>query len=89
MREEETGDFGALALLDHEAEVHFHGLEPASDTTNPKDAVSDLKERYGEVTKEICPNCDKKFQCFSKRVFEGAHGMLQVYSGDNVFLRHL
>ena len=86
-REQETGDFGALALLGHEAEVHFHSLEPASDTANPKDVVSELKERYGEgkVTEEICPNRGKKFQCFSKGVFEGAHGMLQVYSDDNVF----
>ena len=70
-REEETGDFGALALLGHEAEVHFHSLEPASDTANPKDVVSELKKkRYGErkVTEEICPNCGKKFQCFSKEV---------------------
>ena len=85
--DEKTGDFGALALLGHEAEVHFHSLEPASDTANPKDVVSELKERYGEVkvAEEICPNCGRKFQSFSKEVFEGAHGMLQVYSDDNVF----
>ena len=34
-REEETGDFRELALLGQEAEVHFHSLEPASDTANP------------------------------------------------------
>ena len=44
-REEETGDFGPLALLGHEAEVHFHSLEPASDTANPKDVVSELKKK--------------------------------------------
>ena len=51
-------------------------MTPASDTANPKD-VSELKERYGEgkVTEGICPNCDKKFQCCSKGVFVGAHGM--------------
>ena len=67
-------------MLGHEAEVLLHSLEPASDTANPKDVVSELKERYGEVkvTEEICPNCGKKFQCFLKGVFEGAHGMLQV-----------
>ena len=31
-REEETGNFRELALLGQEAEVHFHSLEPASDT---------------------------------------------------------
>ena len=67
-REEETGDFGALAFLGHEAEVNFHSsLEPASDTA---DVVSELKERYdeGKVTEEICPNCGKKFHCYSKEV---------------------
>ena len=80
-REEETGDFGELALLGHEAEVHFHSLEPASDTANPNNVASELTARYGEgkVTREICPNCSKKIQCFSAGVFEGANGMLQVY----------
>jgi len=35
-------------LIGHEAEVHFHSFEPASDTANPKNVVSELKERYGE-----------------------------------------
>ena len=47
-RNDETGDFGELALIGHEAEVHFHSFEPASDTANPKNVVSELKERYGE-----------------------------------------
>ena len=61
-REEETDDFGELALLGHEAEVRFHSLEPASDTANPNNVASELTERYGEgkVTEEICPNCSKK-----------------------------
>ena len=86
-RDEDTGDFGALALLGHETEVHFHSLAPASDTANPKNVVSELKDKYGEgkVTEEICPNCGKKFRCFSKGVFEGANGMLQVYPDDNAF----
>jgi len=66
--EEETGNFVALAFLGHEAEVHFHSLELTRDTANPKDVVSELKVRFGEgkVTEEICPNCGKIFQCFSK-----------------------
>ena len=86
-REEETGDFGELALLGHKAEVHLDSLEPASDTANPNNVASELTARYdeGKLTEEICPNCSKKFQCFSVGVFEGANGMLQVYSDDNVF----
>ena len=74
-------------MLGHEAEVLFHSLEPASDTANPKNVASELKERYseGKVSEEICPNCGKKFQCFSAGVFEGANGILQVYSDDNMF----
>ena len=47
-REEETGDFGELAFLGH-------SFKPASETANPKNVVSDLKERYGEekVTEEV------------------------------------
>ena len=66
---------------DREAQIRGGGgsksaVTPASDTANPKD-VSELKERYGEgkLTWGICPNCDKKFQCCSKEVFVGAHGM--------------
>ena len=47
-REEETGDFGELTLLGHEAEVHFHSLDPAGDIAKPKNAASELKEMYGE-----------------------------------------
>ena len=83
----ERKNYVRIFRCSHEAEVHFHSLEPASDTANPKDVVSELKERYdeGKVREEIGPNCGKKFQCFSKGVFEGAHGMLQGYSDDNVF----
>ena len=51
-------------------------LQP-SDVTHPKDASSELKEKYGEgeVTEEICPNCSKKFQCYSKGIFESENGM--------------
>ena len=59
-----------LALLRHEAEVHFQNLEPASDAANLKNVVSQLKERYGEgkVTEEICPNYGKKKRQFKKLV---------------------
>lgn len=89
-REEETSDFVEFVLLGHEAEVHFHSLEPASDTANPKNIFSELKVRYGEgkVTEEICPSCGKTFlifNAFHRGVFEGANGMLQVHSDDNAF----
>ena len=54
-RGEETGDFGALALLDDEAKVHYHSLEPASNTANPKDVVSELKVRKKNFKKAKKP----------------------------------
>ena len=62
-------------------------LEP-SDATHPKDASSELKEKYGEgeVTEEICPNCSKKFQCYSKGIFESENGMLQYFCDDMILI---
>ena len=76
-----------LGVLTKQKSIPNVSLEPASDTANPKDVVSELKERYyeGKVTEEVGPNCGKKFQRFYNGVFEGAHGMLQVYSDGNVF----
>lgn len=50
-----------MALLGHEAEVHYHSLEAL------QDPVTEMKVKYGEgkVTKEICPKCGKKFACYS------------------------
>ena len=83
---ERTGDLGDIALLGYEAQVHWHSLEP-SGVADPKDTISDLKEKCGEgkVTEEIFPNCGKKFQCYTQGIFEGTKGMLQVYSDDNDF----
>ena len=84
--EERTGDLGDIALLGHEVEVNFHSLKP-SGVADPKETISELKEKYGEekVTEEICPNCGKKFQCYTQGFFEGTKGTLQVYSDDNNF----
>ena len=64
-----------LGVLTKQKSIPNVSLEPASDTANPKDVVSELKERYdeGKVTEKIGPKCSKRFQCFSKGVFEGAH----------------
>jgi len=86
-REEEAGDFREFSFAWPRSRSPFHSLEPASDAANPKNVVSELKERYGKgkVAKEICPNCGKRFLCFSQGVFGGSNGMLQVYSDDNTF----
>ncbi|CAH3191849.1 unnamed protein product [Porites evermanni] len=78
---DEGGDITVMALLGHEAEVHYHSLEAL------QDPVTEMKVKYGEgkVTEEICPKCGKKFACYSQGVFEGLNGMLQVYSDDSFF----
>ena len=73
-----TGD---KALLGHEAELHYHSLEPMA-SQNPQLATSEeLKQRYdqGKITEEICPKCGRKFECYSQAIFESG-GVLQYYS---------
>ena len=78
---DEGRDITVMALLGHQAEVHYHSLEAL------QDPVTEMKVKYGEgkVTEEICPKCGKKFPCYSQGVFEGLNGMLQVYSDDSFF----
>ena len=80
---------GGMALLGHEAELHYHSLEAMDFTSHSNvqnSIVTELKRKYGEgkVSEEICPNCGKKFQCYSQGVFESG-GALQVYSDDSVY----
>ena len=44
--------------------------------------VDYVKNKYGEgnVLKEICPKCSKKFKCFSARIYENESGMMQCYA---------
>ena len=79
-------NFQSIALIGHEAEIHFHSLQPV-DIKKPE-VAEQLKLKYGvgKITHdEICPKCSKKFQCYSSGVFEGENGLLQVYSDDTVF----
>ena len=78
-----TGD---MALLGHEAQLHYHSLEPMT-SQNPQLAIAEeLKQKYGQgkITEAICPKCGRKFQCYSQGVFESG-GALQYYSDDSVF----
>jgi len=80
---------GGMALLGHEAELHYHSLEAMDFTSHSNVQTSiatELKRKYGEgkVSEEICPNCGNKFQCYSQGVFESG-GALQVYSDDSVY----
>ena len=52
-----TGDI--MALLGHEAELHYHSLELMA-SQNPQLATAEeLKQKYGQgkITEEICPKC--------------------------------
>lgn len=80
-----TGD---MALLGHEAELHYHSLEPMASEKSQLALVQELKEKYGEgkITEEICPKCGRQFECYTRGVFQsGEGGALQVYSDDSVF----
>ena len=77
---------GEMALLGHEAELHYHSLEPIA-AQNPQVAIAqELKQKYGErkIAGEICPRCGRKFECYTQGVFKGG-GALQVYANDSVF----
>jgi len=73
-----------LDLLGHEAEAHYHSLEP--DTLTSGDSISTLKTRYGEgkVTDEVCIKCNKEFQSVSAGVFINEGGSIQCYSDDQL-----
>ena len=80
-----TGD---MALLGHEAELHYHSMEPMASEKPQLALVQELKEKYGEgkITEEICPKCARQFECYTQGVFQsGEGGALQVYSDDSVF----
>ena len=50
-----------MALLGHEAELHYHSLEPIA-VQNPQLAIAqELNQKYGEgkITEEICPRCGR------------------------------
>lgn len=77
-----------MALLGHEAELHYHSLEPMASQKSQLALVQELKEKYGEgkITEEICPKCGRQFECYTRGVFQsGEGGALQVYSDDSVF----
>ena len=73
-----TGD---MALLGHEAELHYHSLEPMTSQNSQLAIAEELKQKYGQgkITEEISPKCGRKFQCYSQGVFESV-GALQYYS---------
>ena len=53
-----------IALLGHEAELHYHSLERMA-SQNPQLAIAEeLKQKYGhgKITEEIFPKCGRKFQ---------------------------
>ena len=53
-----------MALLGHEAELHYRSLERMA-SQNPQLAIAEeLKQKYGhgKITEEIFPKCGRKFQ---------------------------
>ena len=74
-----------MALLGHEAELHYHSLEPMASQSPQLATVEGLKQKNGQgkITEEICPKCGRKFD-YSQGIFESG-GALQYYSDDSVF----
>jgi hypothetical protein len=70
-----------MVLLGHEAEYHYHSLEPVR---SPQSAVDSMIEKYGEaqVTEEICLKCVKKYQSVSSGVHVSESGCVRYYSDD-------
>ena len=61
-----------MALLGHEAELHYHSLEPIA-AQKPQLAIAqELKQKYGEgkITEDICPRCGSQFECYTQGVFK-------------------
>ena len=81
-----------MALLGHQAELHYHSLEPTASQNSQLAVVQELKQKYGEgkITKDIFPRSGRQFDCNSHGVFQiGEGGALQAYSDDSVFLQQL
>ena len=68
-------------MLGHEAELHYHSLEPIASQKPQLSTTQELKEKYGEgkITEEICLNCGRQFECYTQGVFQrGEGGALQM-----------
>ena len=77
-------DIGSMALLGHEAEYHYHSLEPVVSTRSSQSAVDFLIDRYGEgkITEEYCSECGKKYQSVSSGIHVSERGCVRYYCDD-------
>ena len=77
-------DIGSMALLGHEAEYHYHSLEPVVSTRSSQSAVDFLIDRYGEgkITEEYCSECGKKYQTVSSGIHIRERGCVRYYCDD-------
>ena len=77
-------DTGSMALLGHEAEYHYHSLEPVVSTWSSQSAVDFLIDRYGEgkITEESCSECGKKYQSVSSGIHVSERGCVRYYCDD-------
>lgn len=69
--QKETQATGDMALLGHEAELHYHSLEPMT-SQNPQQAIAkELKQKYGQgkITEEICQNVEENSSASHKVFF--------------------
>ena len=77
-------DIGSIALLGHEAEYHYHCLEPEVSTSSSQSAVDFLIDRYGEgkITEKYCSECGKKYQSVSSGIHVSERSCVRYYCDD-------
>ena len=66
--QKEAQDTRDMALLGHEAELHYHSLEPMASLNPQLVTAEELKQQYGQenISQEICPKCGK---CATQKVY--------------------
>ena len=74
-------DIGSMTLPGHEAEYHYHSLEPVVSTRSSQSAVDFVIDRYG-ITEEYCSECGKKYQSVSSGIHVSERGCVRYYCDD-------
>ena len=75
-------DIGNMTLLGHEAEYHYHSLEPVVSTRFSQSAVDYLIDKYGEGKIRYSSECGKKYQSVASGIHVSEEGCVRYYCDD-------